>query len=446
MRILICNNRYFPSSGPERYLFAVTHLLERYGHTVVPLAANYAQTLDTPYRGYFVPPPVDADSVYFRQYKDKLTLRRRVALFARATYYRAARDAAERAIREQRIDLVYALNTVNVLSPSVIDAACAQNVPVVMRLSDFNLLCPAYAFLRDGHVCQECLGGYQHALRHRCLQGSLAVTGARVLAMSVQNALGLYERVSAFIAPSRYMAKQMERFGPARGRIHYIPSFVDPELLDASAGGDSSGAKVPAPVGERPYILFYGRVAPDKGVEVVLRAYAGLERPVSLFIAGEVDPRWREHLSGIMRSLDLSDVHFPGFVQGEPLAALIRDALLVVVPSVCHDNAPMTVYESMAYGKAIVGSDIGGISDQLADGAGVLVPPGDPEALRGALRGLIDDGARRQHIERAARDRLCVEYAPERHYERLMAVFQTARGGPVAHRSDLEGPLHSGKR
>ena len=159
MNILICNNRYFPSSGPERYLFAMTSLLEKHGHTVVPLAADYSQTLDTPYRRYFVPPPVDGESIFFAQYKDSLTLRKRIGLAARAAYSRTVYEAAKRVIAEQRIDLVYLLNTVNVLSPSIIDAARSCGVPVALRLSDFNLLCPAYAFMRDGHVCQECLGG-----------------------------------------------------------------------------------------------------------------------------------------------------------------------------------------------------------------------------------------------------------------------------------------------
>ena len=108
-----------------------------------------------PYRRYFPPPPVDGDSVYYSQYKKSLTIRKRIDLVARATYSRTVRDAASRAVKEQHIDLVYLLNTVNVLSPSIIDAARSSDVPVALRLSDFNLLCPAYAFLRDGQVCQS---------------------------------------------------------------------------------------------------------------------------------------------------------------------------------------------------------------------------------------------------------------------------------------------------
>ncbi len=427
MNILICNNRYFPSSGPESYLFAITALLEKHGHTVIPLAANYKQTVETPYQKYFVPPPVDAESVYFRQYKDRLTLRKRVGLAARAAYFRPAREAAAQAIEEQRIDLVYLLNTVNVLSPSIIDAAHARGIPVVMRLSDFNLLCPAYAFLRDGKICQECLGGYHHALQHRCLQGSVTVTGARVMAMMTHNTLGIYKKVSAFVAPSRFMLSQMEHFTPARGRLHHIPSFVDQarfaRVEDRSA---DAPALTPEEANHRPYILQFGRVAPDKGVEVALRAYAGLEREVDFVVAGDSADDYRQRMEALAQSLGVAHVRFVGFQQGAALSSLIAGALCVVAPSTWHDNAPMTVYESLAYGKAVIGSDLGGISEQLEKGCGLLVPPGDAEALRAAMQRLIDNPEMRARFEQAARQRALSEYAPERHYERLMDVFLAA--------------------
>lgn len=428
MNILICNNRYFPSSGPESYLFGITALLENHGHRVIPLAVNYSQTVDTPYREYFVPPPMDAETVFYRQFKEKLTLGKRVSLAARATYFRPAREAAAHAIKEQHIDLVYLLHTVNMLSPSIIDAAHAHGVPVVMRLSDFNLLCPAYHFLRGGNICQECLSGYYHALQHRCLQGSLTVTGARVVAMTTHNALGIYKKVGAFIAPSRFMASQMEHFKPARGRLYHIPSFVDQALLDEHRhqGAAPTPALAPEEAGNRPYILQFGRVAPEKGLAVALRAFAGLARDVDFVVAGDSAGDYRQQMEALAQSLGAVHVRFAGFQKGEALSRLIRGALCIVAPSIWHDNAPMAVYESLAYGKAIIGSDLGGISEQLEQGCGLLVPPSDAEALRAAMRQMIDDPALRARFETAARQRALSEYAPERHYERLMEVFQGA--------------------
>jgi glycosyltransferase involved in cell wall biosynthesis len=428
VNILICNNRYFPSTGPERYLFAVTRLLEQHGHRVVPLAADYAQTVDTPYRNYFVPPPVDGASVFYKQYAHQLTMRTRLELTARAAYYSAARAAATRAIEEQDIDLVYVLNTTNVLSPSVIDAGHRAKLPVVLRLSDFSLLCPAYTCFRAGRVCEECLGGYHHALRHRCLQSSLAVTSARVLAMTLHNALGIYRKVDAFVSPSRYLAERMEQFPAARGRIHYLPSFAEPALIANTETRDARSDSASPPMGAaRPYFLYFGRLAPDKGVETLIRAYAQLDHEIDLVVAGTNIGGHSAQMKQLATSLDRPDVRFVGFVEGEALAALISGAVAVVVPSLWHDNAPMAVYESLWHGKAVIGSNLGGIAEQLGSGSGLLVAPGDPAELAAGMRQVASDSALRRRLEVAARLRARTAFAPERHYEGLMAVMAAAQ-------------------
>lgn len=413
MRILICNNRYFPSTGPERYLFNVTALLESHGHTVIPLAIAWDENMPTPYAKYFVPPPIDGQSVYFRQYKDRLTLQSQWRLFARSAYSQVAKDAAARIIEAEGIDLMYVLHVANMLSPSVVDAAADRHIPVVMRLSDFNMVCPANIFLRDGKVCQECLHGLQHAIQHRCVQDSVAVTTARVLAMQVQRRVGVFERVNAYIAPSRYMVEQMEQFPPTHGKIHHIPSFMDVAAITPATD-------------QRGYLLFFGRVAPDKGVEWLLRAHAGLAPMVPLIIAGTSSDGEQERLEAIITAEQRPLVTFAGFQSGQALNDLIDGALAIMQPSLWHDNAPMSVYESLAHGKAVIGSRMGGIAEQVTPECGLLVTPHDVAGLRAAMQTLIDDPARALQLGRAARQRAEAEFTPEMHYKRLMQVFTAA--------------------
>ncbi len=415
MNILICNNRYFPSTGPERYLFAVTSLLESHGHRVVPLAMAWDDNVPTPYAKYFVPPPIDSQSVYFRQYRDRLNLGSQWRLFTRAAYNTVAKEAAARAIEAEQIDAMYVLHTVNMLSPSVIDAAAERHVPVVMRLSDFNLLCPSYIFLRDGHVCTECLGGTYHAIEHRCLQHSAAVSAARVLAMQAHKLRGVYRRVGAFVTPSRYMAQMMEHFPPARGKIHHIPSFID--LEGVAAGGEPRG-----------YLLFFGRVAPDKGLDWLIEAHAGLSPTVTLIIAGQSAEGEHERLEALLSPDQRAHntVRFAGFKTGAELNDLIDGAIATVAPSRWHDNAPMSVFESLAHGKAVVGSNMGGIAEQVTPDCGFLVEPGDVASLRARLQQLIDDPALARRLGQGARQRAATEYDRERHYARLMAAFAAA--------------------
>jgi glycosyltransferase involved in cell wall biosynthesis len=416
MKILIVNNRYFPSTGPERYLFAVTALLEQHGHTVVPLAVAWDENTPTPYASYFVPPPFDGQSVFFRQYRDRLTLAGQWKMYRRAAYCAEARDAAARIIADEHIDAMYVLHTVNMLSPSAIDAAARAKIPVVLRLSDFNLLCPAYIFLRDGHICTECLHGLHHAVQHRCLQHSTGVTAARVLAMIEHNWRGVYRHVGAFIAPSRLLAQMLqEHFAPARDKIYHVPSFIEaPPLGPDRAPGT--------------YLLYFGRVAPDKGLDWLIEAHAKLSPMVPLIIAGAGDEaeeaRLRAMLSPEQRAGDT--VRFVGFKRGAELEALIDGSIATVTPSRCLDNAPMSVYESLARGKPVVGSDLGGISDQITPECGFLVPPGDVATLRARLQQMIDEPALVRRLGEGARRRAETEFSPQAHYQRLMAAFAAA--------------------
>ena len=97
-------------------------------------------------------------------------------------------------------------------------------------------------------------------------------------------------------------------------------------------------------------------------------------------------------------------VRFQTFVPRAELPALLRTADVFVVPSRWPEPSPLTVGEALATGLPVIASRIGGIPEAVGD-AGILVPPDDPAALAGALRGLIDDRARRAAMGLAARAR-----------------------------------------
>lgn len=422
MNILICNNRYFLSSGTEAYLFALTRLLGSHGHKVIPLAMDWDQNLATPYAKYFVPPPIDRHSVYFHQYGDRLTLRQQWRLFARSVYSRAARDAAARIIADEQIDLMLILYVINMLSPSVIAAATRRNIPVVMRLSDFGLLCPAYHFFRDGQSCTECLHGLYHAVQHRCMQRSVPVSLARAMAMQLHNWSGLYHKIGAFIAPSRFLAEQMQHFAPARHKIHYIPSFVDVDNIQPSYTNKG-------------YFLYFGRLAQTKGLEWLLRAHARYTPDVPLIIAGADVEGIQKHLEAMLTPEQRRAVSFVGFKTGAELSTLIAGAIATVQPSLWHDNAPMSVSESLAYGKPVIGSNMGGIADQIDATCGFLVQPGDTDTLGDYLRQLVTNADLTARLSKGARTRAEQEFHPELHYRRLMRAF----GAAGAHVPEGEG-------
>lgn len=412
MRILLCNNRYFLSGGPERYLFRTERTLRDMGHEVIPLALAYAANQDSPHAASFIPPPVGPDHV---MYGDRpLSLREKGRLFLASLYHPPARRAVQRVIDEKSIDLVYTLQIGNLLSPALIDGVHRTGRPIISRLSDFQLLCPSYHFMRDSRPCEDCRTTLLNAVRHRCLQGSYLVSAARVLGMYVEKILGTSDKIDHFITTTDFMRDKLVEAGFSPSRITTLRTPV--ETPSATPGGGD-------------YVLYAGSLAEHKGVDVLAAAMRSLPG-IPLRIAGpwsaSAEKRFREKLT----AAKVENIELVGFVTDEALDRLYREAAFLVHPTLCYENSPNSVLEAMAWGKAIVTSDIGSMGELVEHEVnGLRVPPGDPEALASALATLWEDLSRREAMGRASRARVEARHRPAEHYRQLIDLFARLTGG-----------------
>lgn len=417
MRIVLANRRYFESTGPGRYLFKITERLEKDGHQVLPFSISWKWNKNTPYAKYFISPPASEDTLYYKDYKDKLNFFQKLRVLANTIYSFEARKKMGELIDDYDIDLVYLLGIVTGISPSVIDAAKKYRIPVVMRLSDFFLFCPEYTFDRfnakgERICCRECeVYGYKRALKYKCLQGSLAVTGARVLSMYIQKWLKIYDKVDAFIAPSLCMCEALLKAGYSQEKIYHVPSFFDSQTVEPCYENDG-------------YILYFGRVDIDKGVIHLIKAYEIGRFKEPLLIVGESSDGEDKRLMQYVQEKKIANINFVGFKQLQELIPLIQRAVFTVVPSVWPDNSPMTVLESMACGNPVIGSDLGGISEQITPESGLLVPPNDPAALASSIDSLLSNPQKIADMGKKGRQRVEMEYSIEKHYSVLMTVFR----------------------
>lgn len=145
-------------------------------------------------------------------------------------------------------------------------------------------------------------------------------------------------------------------------------------------------------------VLCVGRLIPDKGMDVVIAACARLGRP--LIIAG-VGPE----LAALQKQVDRlgADVRFAGQLDRDALAELYRQASVLVLGS-HREGLPNVVGEAMAQARPVVATRVGGIPELVQDGVnGVLIPPGDPEALASALSRLAADPHEARQMGLAAR-------------------------------------------
>ncbi len=207
------------------------------------------------------------------------------------------------------------------------------------------------------------------------------------------------------MSPSRFLADQLRRAGLSSRPIDVIPNAVS--VRPAAGGG--------------PGLVFIGRLAPEKGLDVLLDAAELTGLPLTIAGDGPLMPHLRARANGRISLL--------GWVSPSRASQLLAEAAAAVVPSTWYENAPLAVLEPMACGTPVVASAIGGIPELVRDGVdGLLVEPGSAASLAAAFGAIRADEANARRMGAAARERVGEEFAPARHVEALLHTYEPARG------------------
>ena len=123
----------------------------------------------------------------------------------------------------------------------------------------------------------------------------------------------------------------------------------------------------------------------------------------------------------------MKNVEFVGFKSGTELEEVIKGARFTIIPSIWYDNLPNTALESFQYSKPVIASNIGSLPELVIDGLnGYLFEPENPGALIEAIHKL-DDNETVIKLGAESRKRLEIRFAPQKHYDLLMKVFNQVR-------------------
>lgn len=246
------------------------------------------------------------------------------------------------------------------------------------------------------------------ATSHAHLERSRLMELAAPILRSVQR------RLSAQVAVSRAAAAFLSRAVP--GRVEIVPNGVDVRRF-SDPGPPAQGL----PGSRR--ILWVARLDPQKGFPVMVRAFARVAAElddVSLVVVG--DGRDRDAL-GLLSKADRDRVAVLGTVAHDHLPAYHAAADVFASPATGQESFGITLVEAMAAGLPVVATDIPGYREVLTDGVeGLLVPPGDPDALAGALRRVLTDPDLASRLAAAGRGR-AEGYSWDAVAPRLEAVY-----------------------
>jgi glycosyltransferase involved in cell wall biosynthesis len=239
-------------------------------------------------------------------------------------------------------------------------------------------------------------------------------------------------RAGMIIANSEYVSRRFRWPVPAGGKVRIIPNGIDTETFEP--GREGKNARAELGIGHEDIVVgAVGRLVEEKGIEYFLRAASaiGAKIPeVRFMVVGESPPggrAYREKLVRIAGEVPApSSVVFAGF--RSDVADFIAAMDIVVVPSL-REGFGLVVGESMAMGKPVVCSDVGGIPELVSAGeTGVLVPPGDADAIATEVLCLIRDREKASGLGRAARSRIVEKFGMGRHVKLIEDAYAEMLG------------------
>jgi glycosyltransferase involved in cell wall biosynthesis len=312
-----------------------------------------------------------------------------------------------RALREFRPDVALVNTFASQLSPAVLRPL--RTVPTVLSLHDYKAVCPTGCKLlpggercrvRAGLVCwrEGCLG-LPHWLRDQA-RYALIRAGLR--------------SVDRIVVGSRWMQEELAR--------NEVPAEHVP--LPVPAPGPSY-RRSPAAV---PTFLFCGRLQPEKGVPLLLRAFARLHRDMPsarLRIVGRGPDG--PAIASLIGELALGEaVSMPGWLEPAALEAQLRDAWALVAPSLWAEPLGFVAIEAIVRDVPVIASELGGFDETIERGtSGLLFPNRDEPALYAHLRAVARREAFPTHsVPAEARRRVADRHDLARHVERVRGIFR----------------------
>lgn len=356
-KLLSINNYHYRRGGSDVVYLEHAALMEEMGWQNAFFSMHHPKNADSVWSEYFV------DEIEFGH---AYSLANKLSMATKVVYSFEAQKKLKRLLENYPADVAHLHCIYHHLSPAIIPVLAKAGVPVVMTAHDLKIACPAYKMLNDGGICERCKdGSLINIVKQRCIRGSLGASAIVAMESLLHHKLNTYKKhLDKVVVPSRFFMEKFVEWGWPREEFVYIPNYVDTTRFAPDfEPGD--------------YFLFFGRLAPEKGVATLLRA--AKKAGVKLKLAGTGPEEAALHA---LQAQLQGDVEFLGYQSGEALHALIRAARAVVLPSEWYENAPMSVLESYAFGKPVIGARIGGIPEMIDEGqTGWCFESGNVDAL-----------------------------------------------------------------
>ncbi len=413
LRVLHINKFHYLKGGSERSYFGTADVLIRHGHNAIFFSMSHHDNLPCSTSDYFMP-DVDLNS------NDRNPINQlKIAL--RVLYSFESKRRLSRLLDGCPVDIAHLHNIHHQISPSILHELKRRKIPIVMTLHDYKMVCASYSLLANERPCEVCCEKkYLKAVSRRCVKNSYTKSILAAIEMYLHHKLlDIYDTVDTFISPSLFLKNKLEEMGFKKQIIH-LPNFVK-NFENGEERIDERNRKGIS-------VVYFGRLSREKGLLTLLKAVKLLQDNNTVAIKVNIigEGPLKDILKKTVEREKIHDVQFLGYMKNEALYREIKRSMVVILPSEWYENNPISVLESFALGKPVIGTKIGGIPELVKNGiTGLIFEPGNARDLAEKIKYALNNPEKMVTMGETARSFAEQELNAEKYYQGLMKIYRS---------------------
>lgn len=331
----------------------------------------------------------------------------------RSVYNFAAAAEISKAIHQFKPDIIHIHNVFFIASPSVIEAADRHKIPVILTLHNYRLICANGLLLRNNQVCELCrqkkfpLAG----IKYKCYRNSAAESALVIAITGIHKFRNTWKnKVSRYIILNEF----------SRSKLLYssldVPEYkmvTKPNFVPDPGEGNND---------REDFFLFAGRIAKEKGVHILAKAFAGMPEH-KIIIAGDGPER-----KLLMQEFgSYPNIYFTGQMEKKQVIETMKRCKAFICPSIWYEGAPLTIIEAFATSTPVIASRLGSMEESIIDGFnGLHFTAGDADDLRRKIEFFINELKMHPMFYKNARQTYLEKYHEDTHYDAILKIYQNA--------------------
>ncbi len=382
MKIAFCHNFYQQPGGEDQVFRDESTMMEENGHEVMR----------------------------YTRHNDEIKSMSKFSLVKKTFWNRQSYQELTETFSNFRPDVVHFTNTFPLISPAAYKAARVSGAVVVQSLHNFRMICPGSLLLRNGKTCETCIKKTfaLPSVWHKCYRDSYFASAVTAGMNAWHRLRGTGEKyVNQFISLTKFTKDK------------FVESGFDPDKI--SVKQNFVTRTIPAdPTGKNNRALFVGRLAKEKGIDVLLDCWESLDPSIPLDIVG--DGPLADYVK--QRISHLPQVKFHGLKDHEEVKRMMQQAMVQIVPSTYYETFGLVVIEAFSVGTPAIVSNHGSLAELVdPEITGLRFAPGNPMDLAEQVQKIASNETLRNQMGIHGQAEYESKYTREKNYEILHRIY-----------------------